>query len=139
MRKFKHLGRLLLVPMMTLIILALIGCGSSSTTTEPGTGSGLIPENDSIVTTQINSFRASTLHPGYPTEIDLRVISSQNVGDLMNPTIDKIDRNITAYSDQDPSALDRVRGTYVNAHIKRVGENLQNAFFYIYDMEISER
>src|SRR3989337_712870 len=100
MSRYFRLGGLRLVPVTVLLVLLLSGCGSSPATST-GPEGGALQENDSVVEAQINAYRDST--KGFPKELEVRIIASQNVGDLMNPTMNRVDSVITAVTDEDVS------------------------------------
>ncbi len=122
-------------------LIALIGCSSPATTTGPGStsttptgpGGGLVVQSDSIITAQIKALRKQST--GYPWEIDLLIRTSDNVGSLPNPTLDKVGQVITAKSDQDLTSFKA--GQIVDARVKYVGDVPKPGIqLYAYDIKL---
>lgn len=89
-----------------ILLLSFASCSSgittttvTATTTPTGPGGGAVVNSDSIITGTIKAIRPQTT--GYPWEVDVLIQSSQNVGDLPNPTSDKIGQVVTLKTDQD--------------------------------------
>lgn len=116
-----------------LFLMALVACSPSisSTTPSPG-GGGAVVQSDSIITGEIKAIRPQTT--AYPWEIDVLIQSSESVGSLPNPTIDKVGQVITAKTDIDPSAF-KV-GQTISARVKYVGDVPKPGIsLYIYDIK----
>ena len=80
------------------IVTGAVGCGSTATaTTTTGPVIGEVINSDSFITAEIKALREETT--GYPWEVDILVKTSQNVGDLPNPTKDSIGKVITVKTD----------------------------------------
>ncbi len=102
------------------------------TTTAPGPGGGLVVNSDSIITGTIVAIRSEST--GYPWQIDVQVLTSQDVGTLPNPTKDKIGQTVTFYTDQNVSPFHV--GQSINAHVKYAGDVPKPGIvLYIFDIK----
>jgi hypothetical protein len=119
-----------------LSVLILSACSTDSSPTSiptpsPG-GGGAIVQSDSIISGEVKAIRQQPT--GYPYEMDVLVLSSDNVDSLPNPTVDKVGQAITAKTDEDVS-LFKV-GQTITARVKYVGDVPQPGIsLYIYDVE----
>lgn len=84
-----------------------------------GPGGGAIVNSDSVTTGKIVAIRTN-LSPGYPSQIDIEVQKSMDIGSLPNPTKDKVGLVITCSTDQDVSPL-KV-GQVITGNVKYVGD-----------------
>jgi hypothetical protein len=101
-------------------------------TTTPGPGGGLVVNSDSIITGKTVAIRSEST--GYPWQIDVQVLTSQDVGTLPNPTKDKIGQTVSFYTDENVSAF-RV-GQSINAHVKYAGDVPKPGIvLYIFDIK----
>jgi hypothetical protein len=123
--------------MVGLLILAVLagafgGCTSvpSSSTATTGPGGGTIVHNDSFVECQIKAFgnTASSL-----TEVDVLIISSQDVDGLVNETADKVNQVITVRTDEKLSSY--VVDERITAHIQLAGDVERGTYLYMYDIQ----
>jgi hypothetical protein len=105
---------------------------STTTITSPG-GGGAVVNSDSIITGQIQAIRSQAA--GYPWEVDVLVLSSENVDDLPNPTSDKLGQVIAAKTDEDLKGFQA--GQQISARVKYVGDvPLPGISLYIYDIAL---
>jgi len=114
-------------------ILAAASCGGSKATgpTPVAPIGAAVVNSDSIITGEIRGIRARPT--GYPWQVDVLIISSEDVGNLPNPTKDKIGQVITAKSDT--NMADFKVGMTVQANIRYVGDvPLPGIFLYIYNI-----
>jgi len=120
--------------LLTLIILgAAAGC-SSTTTTSPtpgGAGGGALVINDSIDSVRIESI--SPRGDGI-TDLSVTLISTQNVGDEVNPVADKVGQKIDVWTDEDVSVL-KV-GNTVNGRIQYAGDAVIGITLRLYDLAL---
>jgi hypothetical protein len=119
---------------MLLVLLTFSACsgGSSSTATTSSPGNGAVVNSDSIITGTIESIRAQAT--GYPWEIDVRIASSQNVGDLPNPTADKVGQVVTMKTDENIGSF--TTGQSITAKVKYVGDVPKPGItLYIYNIK----
>jgi hypothetical protein len=128
---------------MLLVLLTFSACSGSTTTsiikttpptTTPSTspGGGSIINSDSIITGTIENIRSQAT--GYPWEIDVRIASSQNVGDLPNPTADKVGQVVTMKTDENIGSF--TIGQSITAKVKYVGDVPKPGItLYIYDIK----
>ena len=131
-----HLKGLAATLAAVFLLAALVGCTgastttSSTTTTPTGTGpiGGTIIRSDSIVTAEITSPERDV----NGVEIDVRVISTQNVEDLPNPVADKVNQVVTVRIDGDISSF-RV-GDKITGHIKYSGDVEHGIFLQMSDI-----
>jgi hypothetical protein len=134
---------------LILIIMAmtLSACSSPQSSTPassiPGTptsqsprpgGGGAVINSDSIITAKIVAIRQLTT--GYPWEMDVLVQTSVDVGNLPNPTKDKIGQVITVKTDD---KLDSFKaGQIISAKVKYVGDvPLPGITLYIYNIQLA--
>ena len=130
---------------LTIMLVTLNACSSpeSSATgsSVPGTpisqsprpgGGGAVINSDSIITAKIVAIRQQTT--GYPWEMDILVQTSVDVGNLPNPTKDKIGQVITVKTDE---KLDSFKaGQQISARVKYVGDvPLPGITLYIYNIQ----
>ncbi len=107
---------------------------STATSTAPGPGGGLVIQSDSIIRGRVVAVRPQM--GGYPWEADVLVLSSQSVGDLPNPTADKVGQVITVRSNEDLSGIEP--GTDITARVKYAGDVPQpGIFLLIYDIAVA--
>ena len=106
--------------------------GTTPVTTSPGSGGGLVVQSDSIIAGKIVAVRSEST--GHPWQIDVQVLTSQDVGTLPNPTKDKIGQTVTFYTDEN-AGLFKV-GQTIEAHVKYAGDVPKPGIvLYIYDMK----
>ena len=113
----------LLVITGILIIFSLAACSGDTasttiSTTTTATTPAAVVNSDSIVTGMIQSVR--TLTTGFLWELKLSISSSQNVGDLPNPTGDKVGQVLTLKTDQDLALF--TPGQLISANVKYAGD-----------------
>ena len=119
------------------IVFLVTGCvpkatGATPPTTSPGPGGGLVVQSDSVITGNIVAIRSEPT--GYPWQVDVKVLTSQDVGTLPNPTKDKIGQTVTFYTDQN-AGLFKV-GQNIEAHVKYAGDVPKPGIvLYIFDMK----
>jgi hypothetical protein len=113
----------------------IVSCAKTTTTSTTATGSigGSLIQTDSIIKGQITVIKSMTT--GYPWEIDVMVTNSQNVGDLKNPTIDKVGQVVQFRTDESPVGLQP--GQSINAHVKLTGDVEVGTTLYIYNIQQS--
>ena len=140
--KFKNICLVFIVAML-LVLLTFSACSGTTTTsiiktTPPTTtsntspGNGEVVNSDSIITGTIENILPQT--SGYPWEINVRIASAQNVGDLPNPMADKVGQVVTLKTDQDLSSF--AMGQSISARVKYVGDvPLPGITLYIYDIK----
>ncbi len=105
---------------------------TTPTTTAPGPGGGLVVNSDSIITGKIVAIRSE--NTGYPWQIDVQILTEQDVGTLPNPVKDNVGQTVTLRTDQDLSSL-KV-GQTIQAHVKYVGDVPKPGIvLYIYDIK----
>jgi hypothetical protein len=129
---------ILILVTLTIVLMMLYSCTSnSSTTTSPtksvsattttsetisitstGPGGGAIVNSDSVITGTINAIRKQS--SGYPWEVDVFIKTSENVGDLPNPTADKVGQAVTMKTDQDMTEFSA--GEPITARVKYTGD-----------------
>ncbi len=101
-------------------------------TTAPGPGGGAVVNSDSFITGKIVAIRSEST--GYPWQIDLQILTTQDVGTLPNPVKDKIGQTVTLRTDQDLSSF-KV-GQTIQAHVKYVGDVPRPGIvLYIFDIK----
>lgn len=118
------------------VAIVLAACTPKATitpgTTAPGPGGGLVVNSDSIITGTIVAIRNEST--GYPWQVDVQVLTSQDVGTLPNPTKDKIGQTGTFYTDENLSAFHA--GQAINAHVKYAGDVPRpGIILYIFDIK----
>lgn len=102
------------------------------TTTPTGPGGGAVINSDSVITGKINAIRPQT--SGYPWEVDVLIQTSQNVGDLPNPTADKVGQIVTLKTDQDLTSFRA--DEEISAKVKYTGDVPKPGITpYIYDIK----
>ena len=111
------LFRGMVATIILLVGFTLSACSRSSNPS-PAPGGGAVINSDSIITGQIKAIRPEAT--GYPWEVDVLIQTSQNVGDLPNPTGDKIGQIITAKTDVNMNSFSV--GQIVTARVKYVGD-----------------
>ncbi len=102
------------------VAVGAVSCGSAAATTpvtSPG-GSGAVVNSDCIITAEIKAVRAQTT--GFPWEVDILVKTSQNVGDLPNPTKDSVGSVITVKTNEN-MALYKT-GDIITGRVKYTGD-----------------
>ncbi len=113
---------------------AATGTTTAGTATGTAPGGGLVIQSDSIVRARVVAVRPQT--SGYPWEADVLVLSSQSVGDLPNPTADKVGQVITVRSSEDLSGIGP--GTDITARVKYAGDvPLPGIVLLIYDIAVA--
>jgi hypothetical protein len=101
-------------------------------TTTPGPGGGLVVNSDSIITGTIVAIHSEST--GYPWRIDVRVLTSQDVGTLPNPTKDKIGQTVSFYTDENVNTFHA--GQSIKAHVKYAGDVPKpGIILYIFDIK----
>jgi hypothetical protein len=125
-----------IIIMGVLLLVFVAACSGStattSTTTTPGSGSGAVVNSDSILTGTIESIRTQTT--GYPWELNVRIHSTQNAGDLPNPITDKIGQVVTMKTDEDMASFQA--GQTISARAKYTGDVPKPGItLYIYDIK----
>jgi len=123
---------LMLAAVLLLSVIAVSACNSNAPTLTPTPGpGGAVINSDSVITGEIKAIRPQTT--GYPWEVDVLVQSSESVGNLPNPTSDKVGQVVTCKTDQDVAsfAVDEA----INARVKYVGDVPQPGItLYIYNI-----
>ncbi len=109
--------------LVVMAVLGLAGCANPNTTAATtlvpgGPGGGAIINSDSIISAKIQAIRQQT--SGYPFELDILVQSSENVGNLPNPTKNSVGKVVTVKTDEDISKF-KVNDL-VSAKVKYVGD-----------------
>jgi len=129
----KHSIRyIILVLMVIMSVFLVVACSSKSSTTTLPPGGGEVVQSDSIILGEIRAVREEAT--GYPWEVDVLIVSSESVGDLPNPTKDKVGQVITAKTDEDASAFSI--GESISARVKYVGDVPKPGIsLYIYDVK----
>jgi hypothetical protein len=129
-------GLFSLLLMAILVIGGAAGCSSSpattTTTTSPtpgGAGGGALVINDSIVSVRIESI--SPRGDGI-TDLSVTVISTENVGDKVNPVADKVGLQINVWTDEDVSGFKA--GDTVNGRIMYAGDAVIGITYRLYDI-----
>lgn len=116
------------------IVVAALFAGCSACSVKPGGVGATVIQSDSIVTGEIRAIRPQST--GYPWEVDVLVQSSEKVGDLPNPTADKVGQVITARTDEDLGSLKT--GQKITANVKYVGDVPKPGIsLYIYSIKIT--
>jgi len=121
MRLQKIMDVFFLLCMIATVTVGIVSCNSNSTTTTAapgGPGGGAVINSDSVITATIQAIRQQST--GYPWELDILVKTTQNVGDLPNPTKDNVDQMITVKTDVDMSKFNV--GDNIQAHVKYTGD-----------------
>jgi hypothetical protein len=114
-----------------MVLIACSGKSNPGQTPTPPPGGGAIVQSDSIITAEIKAIRQTT---GYPWEVDVLVQSSDSVGDLPNPTKDKVGQVITAKADENLSSF-KV-GQIITGNVKYVGDVPKPGIsLYIYNIK----
>ena len=122
--------RTLLISLFTICLFLLLGC--STQTSGPGGVGTTVIRSDSNITGEIKAIRHQST--GFPWEIDVLVLSSENVDDLPNPTADKVGQVITSRTDEDVSALQV--GQKISAGVQYAGDVPKpGIILYIYDIK----
>ncbi len=104
---------------------------TTPTTTAPGPGGGLVVNSDSIISGKIVAIRSEST--GYPWQIDVQILTTQDVGTLPNPVKDNVGQTVTLRTDQDMSSF-KV-GQTIQAHVKYVGDVPKPGIvLYIFDI-----
>jgi len=117
---------------LTLACLIFVSCSKASENPGGGVGATLV-NSDSIISGEIKAIHQMTT--GFPWEIDVLVLSSQDVDNLPNPTKDKIGQVITAKTDENVSALKT--GQKITANVKYVGDVPKPGItLYIYNIKV---
>ncbi len=98
-------------------LLLFAACTTSITTSTPP-GNGAVINSDSIISGDIKDIRQETT--GYPWEVDVLILSSQDVGNLPNPVKDKIGQVVTLKSETDMTGFRA--GMKISARVKYVGD-----------------
>jgi hypothetical protein len=125
-----NISRLTFLLLSVVACVLLLGCSSKASTTSPGGGEVVL--SDSIIVGEIRAVRAQST--GYPWEIDILIVNSENVDDLVNPTKDKVGQVVTVKTDQDMTGF--TVGQSISARIKYVGDVPKPGIvLYIYDIK----
>jgi hypothetical protein len=104
---------------LSILILSACSTGSSSTTSSSTpTGGGGVVNSQSLISAEIKAIRPQT--SGYSWEVDILVLTSEDVGNLPNPTKDKLASVITVKTDEDMSSFKE--GQTILANVKYVGD-----------------
>jgi hypothetical protein len=133
--KLLHGARPVLFLLLAVLILgaAAAGCASpaaTTTATTPGSpGGGALVRNDSIDSVRIESI--SPRGNGI-TDLSVYLVSTQNVGDLVNPVADKVGQTLDVWTDEDVSALKT--GDTVNARIQYAGDAVIGITYQLYSI-----
>ena len=136
MKRGYMVGLFSLLVMVILVLGAAAGCSSSpattTTTTSPtpgGAGGGALVINDSIVSVRIESI--SPRGNGI-TDLSVTVISTENVGDKVNPVADKVGQKIDVWTDEDVSGFKT--GDTLNGRIMYAGDAVIGITYRLYDI-----
>jgi hypothetical protein len=137
-KKMNRKNAFLSVGIATIVVLSVLilsACSANNSPTSTPTtppGGGAVVRSDSIVSGEIKAIRKQST--GYPYEMDVLVLSSDNVDSLPNPTIDKVGQVITAKTDEDVSSF--MAGQVITARVKYAGDVPQPGIsLYIYNIE----
>jgi len=119
-----------LIFLFAVSLFPFIGC--STPPANPGGVGTTVINSNSLITGEIKAIRQES--SGYPWEVDLLVLSSQNMDNLPNPTADKVGQVITTRTDQDLSTFQT--GQKVSANVKYVGDVPKpGIILYIFDIK----
>ena len=118
--------RILNITLVAFFLLAGFSCksGSSNMTSTPpatvpgGPITGTVINSDSLITANIQAIRPQTT--GYPWEVDVLILTSNDVSNLPNPTRDSVGKVVTVKTDQDMTMY-KV-GDAITARVKNVGD-----------------
>lgn len=125
-----NVQRKALIFLFAVSLIPFAGC--SAPPANPGGVGTTVINSNSLITGEISAIRQQSA--GYPWEVDVLVLSSENVDNLPNPTTDKVGQVITARTDQDLSAFHT--GQKVSANVKYVGDVPKpGIILYIYDIK----
>lgn len=132
MRKQNFIGLALAVGLAGSLVFGLAGCRAAATSPSPSPtpGGGTVIRSDSVVVGQIAELKAQTT--GYPWEVKLRLVSSEDVAGLPNPTKDSVGEVITAQTDESLSSFQV--GEAVTANVKLAGDVEHGITLYIYNI-----
>ena len=131
MIKGKKIGLLSIVLAFAMSVGTLVSCAKTTITTSSTQLGRSLVQNDSIITGEIKAI--TSMATGYPWEIDVQVTSSQNVGILINPTIDKVGQIVQFRTDVSTKGL--TPGQVITAHAKLTGDVEIGTILYIYDIQ----
>ena len=131
MIKGKKIGLLSIVLAFAMSAGTLVSCAKTTITTSSTQLGRSLVQNDSIITGEIKAI--TSMATGYPWEIDVQVTSSQNVGILINPTIDKVGQIVQFRTDVSTKGL--TPGQVITAHAKLTGDVEIGTTLYIYDIQ----
>jgi len=129
--KGKKIGLLSIVLAFAMSAGTLVSCAKTTITTSSTQLGRSLVQNDSIITGEIKAI--TSMATGYPWEIDVQVTSSQNVGILINPTIDKVGQIVQFRTDVSTKGL--TPGQVITAHAKLTGDVEIGTTLYIYDIQ----
>jgi hypothetical protein len=129
--KGKKIGLLSIVLAFAMSAGTLVSCAKTTITTSSTQLGRSLVQNDSIITGEIKAI--TSMATGYPWEIDVQVTSSQNVGILINPTIDKVGQIVQFRTDVSTKGL--TPGQVITAHAKLTGDVEIGTILYIYDIQ----
>jgi hypothetical protein len=133
MKTLKLLDGFFMFCFAAVVAVGVVGCTSTAaTTTSAGPGSGAIVNSDSVITAEIEAVRSQS--SGYPWELDIIINSSDNVGNLPNPTKDSVGKEITVKTDQN---MDDIRaGDKIFGKVKYTGDVPKPGItLYLYDVK----
>jgi hypothetical protein len=101
------------------VLSGAVGCSTTvSSTTPGGPGGSAVINSDSIITAEIKAIREQSA--GFSWEVDILVKTSENVGDLPNPTRDSIGKVITVKTDENMTVA--AVGDIIKAKVKYTGD-----------------
>jgi hypothetical protein len=121
MRLQKIMDIFFLLCLVATVTVGIVSCtnGVTTTTAAPGgPGGRALVNSDSVITATIQAIRQQST--GYPWELDILVNTTQNVGDLPNPTKDNVGQTIAVKTDVDMSKFNE--GDNIQAHVKYTGD-----------------
>jgi hypothetical protein len=120
---------------MIAVLLSICSGFYSCQSNKPGGVGTTVINSDSTITGEIKAVNKQTT--GYPWKIDVLVLSSENVSNLPNPTINDIGKTITCYTDEDLSSFRA--GQKFNANVKYTGDVPKPGIvLFIYNIKASK-
>jgi hypothetical protein len=130
MRKQIFIGLALATVLAGVLALGLAGCRAAAPSPSPTPGGGAVIRSDSVVTGQITALKAQAA--GYPWEVSLRLVSSEDVDGLPNPTKDSVGEVITAQTDETLASFQV--GEAITANVKLSGDVEHGIILYIFNI-----
>ena len=132
MKRYLNKHSLIVIFISLCLTVLLAGPGCTSRITGPGGMGTTVINSNGLITGEIKAIKHEST--GYPWEVEVMVLSSDNVDDLPNPTAGKVGQEITARTDQDLSSFST--GQKISANVKYVGDVPKpGIILYIYDIK----